>query len=146
VRARTSIGRGARPVQGTFLGELIADKQTGLGTRSFAPQAKYMTCPARGNGGALRRLRRPVSRPVPLECLGYATITMWSADIGDWRLENETTLIANAQKSFQPQQIVIGHANLPTVTHCYAFGGAGGLVVAGWGRGSDRGAVRPWWL
>ncbi|MGZ4513355.1 MAG: polysaccharide deacetylase family protein [Mycobacterium sp.] len=52
--------------------------------------------------------------------LGYATITMWSADIGDWRPENETTLIANAQKSFQPQQIVIGHANLPTVTHCYA--------------------------
>ena len=52
--------------------------------------------------------------------LGYATITLWSADIGDWRPENESTLIANAQKSFQPQQIVIGHANLPTVTHCYA--------------------------
>jgi len=30
--ARTSIGRAARPVQGTFLGELIADKQTGLRT------------------------------------------------------------------------------------------------------------------
>jgi hypothetical protein len=30
--ARTSIGRAARLVQGTFLGELIADKQTGLRT------------------------------------------------------------------------------------------------------------------
>ena len=47
----------------------------------------------------------------------------WShivAGVDDWRPENETTLIANAQKSFQPQQIVIGHANLPAVTHCYA--------------------------
>ena len=25
-----------------------------------------------------------------------------------------------AGKSFQPQQIVITHANLPTITHCYA--------------------------
>jgi hypothetical protein len=27
-------------------------------------------------------------------------------------------LIAAAQKSLQPQQIMLGHANLPTVTHC----------------------------
>ncbi len=51
--------------------------------------------------------------------LGYATITLWSATIGDSRPENETSLIANAAKSFQPQQIVLAHANLPTITHCY---------------------------
>ncbi len=51
--------------------------------------------------------------------LGYTTITMWSGDIGDSVPENETSLIAAASKSFQPQQIVIGHANLPTVTHCF---------------------------
>jgi len=52
--------------------------------------------------------------------LGYTTITMWSGDIGDSVPENETSLVAAASKSFQPQQIVIGHANLPTITHCFA--------------------------
>ena len=52
--------------------------------------------------------------------LGYPTITMWSGDVGDSRPENENSLIGNAGKSFQPQQIVITHANLPTITHCYA--------------------------
>jgi peptidoglycan-N-acetylglucosamine deacetylase len=52
--------------------------------------------------------------------LGYCTITMWSGTIGDSRPENEANLIANARGSFQPQQIVLGHANLPTITHCYA--------------------------
>jgi len=51
--------------------------------------------------------------------LGYTTITLWSGDIGNTVPENETSLIAAASKSFQPQQIVIGHANLPTVTHCF---------------------------
>lgn len=51
--------------------------------------------------------------------LGYTMITMWSATIGDSRPENETSLIANAAKSFQPQQIILAHANLPTITHCY---------------------------
>jgi len=51
--------------------------------------------------------------------LGYTTITLWSGDIGNSVPENETSLIAAASKSFQPQQIVIGHANLPTVTHCF---------------------------
>ncbi len=51
--------------------------------------------------------------------LGYTTITLWSGDIGNSVRENETSLIAAASKSFQPQQIVIGHANLPTVTHCF---------------------------
>ena len=44
---------------------------------------------------------------------------MWSGDVGDLP-QNEAALIANADKSFQPQQIVLIHANLPTVTHCYA--------------------------
>jgi peptidoglycan-N-acetylglucosamine deacetylase len=51
---------------------------------------------------------------------GYSTITMWSGDVGDSRPENENSLIGNAGISFQPQQIVITHANLPTITHCYA--------------------------
>jgi peptidoglycan/xylan/chitin deacetylase (PgdA/CDA1 family) len=50
---------------------------------------------------------------------GYTTVTMWSGDVGDSRPENETSLVANAGKSFQPQQIVMIHANLPEVTHCY---------------------------
>ena len=52
--------------------------------------------------------------------LGYSTVTMWSGTVGDGRPENETSLIANAAKSFQPQQIVLAHANLPTITHCYS--------------------------
>jgi peptidoglycan/xylan/chitin deacetylase (PgdA/CDA1 family) len=52
--------------------------------------------------------------------LGYPTITMWSGTIGDSRPENETTMIANATDSFQPQQIILAHANLPTITQCYA--------------------------
>ncbi|HZA08448.1 MAG TPA: polysaccharide deacetylase family protein [Mycobacterium sp.] len=51
---------------------------------------------------------------------GYTTVTMWSGTIGDSAPENEATLVANAAKSFQPQQIVLTHANLPTITHCYA--------------------------
>jgi peptidoglycan/xylan/chitin deacetylase (PgdA/CDA1 family) len=51
--------------------------------------------------------------------LGYPTITMWSGTIGDSRPIGETDLVANANNSFQPQQIVLAHANLPTITHCY---------------------------
>jgi peptidoglycan/xylan/chitin deacetylase (PgdA/CDA1 family) len=51
---------------------------------------------------------------------GYTTITMWSGSVGDSRPENESSLIANAAGAFQGQQIVIAHANLPTITHCYA--------------------------
>ncbi|MGB8386403.1 MAG: polysaccharide deacetylase family protein [Mycobacterium sp.] len=50
---------------------------------------------------------------------GYTTITMWSGDLLDWTHENETSLVANAGKFFQPQQIVLTHANLPTIAHCY---------------------------
>jgi peptidoglycan-N-acetylglucosamine deacetylase len=51
--------------------------------------------------------------------MGYHTITMWSGTIGDSRPENENQLIANASQSFQPGQIVLAHANLPTITHCF---------------------------
>ena len=51
---------------------------------------------------------------------GYTTIALWSTTIGDSRPENETQLVNFAAKNFQPQQIVLGHANLPPVTHTYA--------------------------
>ena len=51
---------------------------------------------------------------------GYSTITMWSGDLLDWRPESQTALIANANKYFQPQQIVLTHANLPAITGCYS--------------------------
>jgi peptidoglycan-N-acetylglucosamine deacetylase len=51
--------------------------------------------------------------------LGYTTVTMWSGTIGDSLPENEASLIAAATRSFFPQQIVLAHANLPTITHCY---------------------------
>ena len=51
---------------------------------------------------------------------GYTTVTMWSGDVGDSVPENEASLVDHAAKSFTPQQIVLIHANLPTVTHVYA--------------------------
>jgi len=51
--------------------------------------------------------------------LGYPTITMWSATIGDSRVINEQQLIGFARQAFQPQQIVLGHANLPPITRTY---------------------------
>jgi peptidoglycan/xylan/chitin deacetylase (PgdA/CDA1 family) len=51
--------------------------------------------------------------------LGYTTITLWSGTIGDSRPITEAGLIGAAKNSFQPQQIVLGHANLPTITRCF---------------------------
>jgi peptidoglycan-N-acetylglucosamine deacetylase len=51
--------------------------------------------------------------------LGYSTITLWSGTIGDSLPESEASLVASATRSFAPQQIVLAHANLPTITHCY---------------------------
>jgi peptidoglycan/xylan/chitin deacetylase (PgdA/CDA1 family) len=50
---------------------------------------------------------------------GYTAITMWSSSLGDSAPGSEASLVANASKSFQPQQIVLAHANLPTITRCY---------------------------
>jgi peptidoglycan-N-acetylglucosamine deacetylase len=46
-------------------------------------------------------------------------IRLWSGTIGDSVPISEAGLIAAAQQSFQPQQIMLGHANLPTITHCF---------------------------
>jgi len=51
--------------------------------------------------------------------LGYPTVTLWSDTVGDSVPENEAKLVANAARSFMPQQIVLAHANLPTITHCF---------------------------
>src|SRR3954453_8521251 len=51
--------------------------------------------------------------------LGYTTVTLWSGTIGDSRPETEASLVDSAPRSFVPQQIVLAHANLPTITHCY---------------------------
>jgi peptidoglycan-N-acetylglucosamine deacetylase len=51
--------------------------------------------------------------------LGYPNITLWSSSIEDSSLLTESELIANAEKCFEPGQIVLAHANLPPVTHCY---------------------------
>jgi peptidoglycan/xylan/chitin deacetylase (PgdA/CDA1 family) len=51
---------------------------------------------------------------------GYSTVTLWSGDLLDWQRESEAALLANADKVFAPQQIVLTHANLPTITHCYS--------------------------
>jgi len=66
------------------------------------------------------QIRRNADTDRVAAALGYPTITMWSANIGDSALENATGLIANARNSFRAQQIVLGHANPPTITHCYA--------------------------
>lgn len=48
---------------------------------------------------------------------GYTAITLWSAEIGDSRPIDEAAMISFAQGSFQPQQIVLAHANLPPISH-----------------------------
>jgi peptidoglycan-N-acetylglucosamine deacetylase len=51
--------------------------------------------------------------------LGYTTVTLWSGTIGDSLPETAANLVACAERSFAPQQIVLAHANLPTITQCY---------------------------
>jgi peptidoglycan/xylan/chitin deacetylase (PgdA/CDA1 family) len=48
---------------------------------------------------------------------GYPTIALWSGDVGDSRPIDQTAMIANAEKSFQAQQIVLVHANLPPISN-----------------------------
>lgn len=52
--------------------------------------------------------------------LGYTTTVLWSSTIGDSRPENAQQLVSFAQRSFLPQQIVLGHANLPPVNQTYS--------------------------
>lgn len=51
--------------------------------------------------------------------LGYTATTMWEGSFADSSLLSETDLIAMARRWLLAQHIVIGHANYPTVTHCY---------------------------
>jgi peptidoglycan/xylan/chitin deacetylase (PgdA/CDA1 family) len=51
--------------------------------------------------------------------LGYHTITMWSATVGDSRPVTPDQLVGYAAQSFQPQQIVLAHANLPPITQSF---------------------------
>ena len=48
---------------------------------------------------------------------GYHTIALWSGDVGDSRPIDQAAMIANAEKSFHAQQIVLVHANLPPISH-----------------------------
>jgi peptidoglycan/xylan/chitin deacetylase (PgdA/CDA1 family) len=51
--------------------------------------------------------------------LGYTTVTLWSGTVGDSLPETPAHLVACAEQSFAPHQIVLVHANLPTITQCY---------------------------
>jgi peptidoglycan/xylan/chitin deacetylase (PgdA/CDA1 family) len=51
--------------------------------------------------------------------LGYTSITTWYGSFGDSEHISETTLLHLAKKWIQPQAVVIGHANLPIVTHLF---------------------------
>ena len=51
---------------------------------------------------------------------GYSTIALWSGSVGDSRPVNEQQLVAFAQQSFTPQQIILAHANLPPITQTYS--------------------------
>ncbi len=52
--------------------------------------------------------------------LGYPTITLWSATVGDSRVINEQQLTDYARQAFLAQQIVLAHANLAPITHTYS--------------------------
>ncbi|WP_019925047.1 polysaccharide deacetylase family protein [Nocardia sp. BMG111209] len=47
--------------------------------------------------------------------LGYQTITLWGDTIGDSRIVTESDVIGAASHAFQPQNIVLGHANQRSV-------------------------------
>ena len=51
--------------------------------------------------------------------LGYPTIAMWNGSLADSSIITEEFLLGLARQWFQPQHIVIGHANHPAVTHVY---------------------------
>jgi peptidoglycan-N-acetylmuramic acid deacetylase len=51
--------------------------------------------------------------------LGYTSMTTWYGSFGDSGDISERTLLHLAQRWLQPQAVVIGHANLPMVTHLY---------------------------
>ncbi|MGW4771449.1 polysaccharide deacetylase family protein [Nocardia sp. NPDC004278] len=51
--------------------------------------------------------------------LGYTVPTMWYGSLSDSGVITEEYLLQCARKYFNPQTIIIGHANAPAVTHVY---------------------------
>jgi peptidoglycan-N-acetylmuramic acid deacetylase len=51
--------------------------------------------------------------------LGYTSVTTWYGSFGDSSQISERTLLHLANRWLLPQAVVIGHANLPMVTHLY---------------------------
>ena len=54
---------------------------------------------------------------------GYRVIALWSGTLGDSTVvgaQSPDRLEAAARREFEPQRIVLSHANLPGVTHCYS--------------------------
>ncbi|TQF75226.1 polysaccharide deacetylase family protein [Rhodococcus spelaei] len=51
--------------------------------------------------------------------LGYTVPTLWYGSLSDSGVITEDYLLQCARKYFNPQTIVIGHANHPAVTHVY---------------------------
>ena len=47
--------------------------------------------------------------------LGYPAVTMWLGNLGDSGVLPPATIVSEAQQWFQPQHLVIGHANHPPV-------------------------------
>lgn len=52
--------------------------------------------------------------------LGYKCCAMWYGSLADSGLVKEDFIVSMANQYFNPQAIVIGHANHPPVTHVYA--------------------------
>ena len=53
--------------------------------------------------------------------LGYSTPVMWDGTLSDSALIPAPTLKTFAQKYIQPERIVLGHANAPTVIDCLEY-------------------------
>ncbi|TFV52675.1 polysaccharide deacetylase family protein [Blastococcus sp. TF02A_35] len=51
--------------------------------------------------------------------LGHPTIAMWDGTMEDFRVLTPEELMAAARQWFNPQTIVVGHANQPSVTKVY---------------------------
>jgi peptidoglycan/xylan/chitin deacetylase (PgdA/CDA1 family) len=49
--------------------------------------------------------------------VGHPTVVLWYGTLGDDQVLTPAQVLANAKQWFQPQHIVIGHANHPAVTH-----------------------------
>nr|WP_286274626.1 polysaccharide deacetylase family protein [Mycolicibacterium sp. TUM20985] len=51
--------------------------------------------------------------------LGYTETTLWNGNLGDDQILAPRDIVANAEKYYVPQSIVIGHLNHPPVTGTY---------------------------